>query len=50
MREELDVLPLMLPQLTYIATAPFVGAEEAIEAIRALIAAERDPAAARPDT
>jgi AcrR family transcriptional regulator len=40
MREELDVLPLMLPQLTYLATAPFVGAEHAIEAIENLIVDE----------
>jgi AcrR family transcriptional regulator len=38
MRHELERLPLMLPQLTYVATAPFIGAEEAVDAIRALAA------------
>jgi AcrR family transcriptional regulator len=32
-REELEKLPTMLPQLAYIATAPFIGAEPAIAAI-----------------
>jgi AcrR family transcriptional regulator len=41
-RDELDRLPTLLPQLTYIATAPFIGAEAAIATISALAAAERD--------
>jgi AcrR family transcriptional regulator len=36
-RGEIELLPLLLPQLTYIAIAPFTGAEEAIDTIGALI-------------
>lgn len=32
-REELDELPLLLPQLAYIAVAPFIGSEPAIQLI-----------------
>jgi AcrR family transcriptional regulator len=39
-RGELASLPLLLPQLTYIAVAPFIGAEEAIGVIQELIARE----------
>ena len=45
-RGELELLPLLLPQLTYIAIAPFTGAEVAIETIGGLIAndtAEHSP-------
>ncbi|HEX4438093.1 MAG TPA: TetR/AcrR family transcriptional regulator [Solirubrobacteraceae bacterium] len=37
-RDELELLPLLLPQLTYIAIAPFIGAETAIETIGGLVA------------
>ncbi len=36
-RGELEVLPSLLPQLTYIAIAPFTGAEEAILTLQQLI-------------
>lgn len=35
------MLPSLLPQLTYIVIAPFIGAEEAIRAIQQLIGRER---------
>ncbi|MGO9488602.1 MAG: TetR/AcrR family transcriptional regulator [Solirubrobacteraceae bacterium] len=46
-RAELKRLPLLLPQLTYIATAPFIGAEQAIDAIGLLVSRQRD--AGKPD-
>jgi AcrR family transcriptional regulator len=36
-RDEIELLPLLLPQLTYIAIAPFTGAEAAIGTIGGLI-------------
>jgi AcrR family transcriptional regulator len=47
-REDLEALPLMLPQLTYIATAPFVGAEHAIHTVRELAAAAGYPTGKMP--
>lgn len=37
-RGETELLPLLLPQLSYIALAPFLGAEQAIETIERLAA------------
>jgi AcrR family transcriptional regulator len=48
-RGELELLPLLLPQLTYVAIAPFTGAEVAIDMIGGLIekdAGEQSPAQA----
>jgi AcrR family transcriptional regulator len=39
-RDELELLPLLLPQLTYIAIAPFMGAEVAIDTIGELVAGD----------
>jgi AcrR family transcriptional regulator len=43
-RHEVGVVPSLLPQLTYIVIAPFVGAEAAIEILRELIVRERHKA------
>lgn len=48
-RGEIELLPLQLPQLAYLALAPFVGAEQAIEAIEHLAARESAPASAPAD-
>ena len=43
-RGEIELLPLQLPQLAYLALAPFVGAETAIETIERLAARESQAA------
>lgn len=47
-RDELELLPLLLPQLTYIAIAPFTGAEAAIDTIGELIARDAEEHAVQP--